>query len=200
MMDQNNEENGNQDPLTDELFRWLAPDSLAGYPWRKELEFPTGKLLIETIQCMNSPLFKVIYLRDFCHQRKNATDKSSLYKSEEKEKTEGTLEHTVWAVSHYLGNASCHKTLLVMTSRGKKKKQKLQRRLLKKWSNAENVTRLKSKLDCLQAKFERPSLQKSVRQKAKAKVSVTSENTSVISLEYVQNWNLVVYSLCAWLT
>ena len=70
---------------------------------------------------MNSPLFKVIYLRDFCHQRKNATDKSSLYKSEEKEKTEGTLEHTVWAVSHYLGNASCHKTLFGYDIEGGKK-------------------------------------------------------------------------------
>ena len=44
------------------------------------------------------------------------------------------------------------------------------------------------------AKFERPPLN-SVCPKPKVKGSVKSENMSIISLEYVQKWKTVVYSL-----
>ena len=48
-------------------------------------------------------------------------------------------------------------------------------------------------------KFERPPLN-SVRQKANIEVFVKSEDMSIISLEYVQKWKIVVYSLSTWLT
>ena len=48
------------------------------------------------------------------------------------------------------------------------------------------------------AQFERPPLY-SVRQKSNVKVSVISENTSIISLEYVQQYKIMVYSF-AYLT
>ena len=47
------------------------------------------------------------------------------------------------------------------------------------------------------ANFERP-LTNSVHQKAN--ILVQSENMSVISLEYVQKWKIVVHSLFTWLT
>ena len=49
------------------------------------------------------------------------------------------------------------------------------------------------------AKFEIPSLH-SVHQKGNIKASVNSENMSIISLEYVQEWKIVVYTLPTQLT
>ena len=48
------------------------------------------------------------------------------------------------------------------------------------------------------AKFEQPPLN-SVCQKANIKVFIKSENTSIISLGYVQRCKIVVYLLSTWL-
>ena len=49
------------------------------------------------------------------------------------------------------------------------------------------------------AKFERNSMN-SVHQKANIKVLVKSEKMSIISLEYVQKWKIMVYTLSTYLT
>ena len=49
------------------------------------------------------------------------------------------------------------------------------------------------------AKFKRPPLN-NFPPKANVKVFVESENKSIISLEYVQKWKNMVYSLSTWFT